>query len=313
MSDSELTVANRGIWIPSQIWENKGLSIQEKALLARIHSYDECFASNQFLADFLGLSVARTKAIITSLVRSGYLHRQEEKQGSITVRRILSVDTARYYGVERDGVAGIESNPRRDHIQSPTGIESNTHSYKGLVKENSYKDLSKDSDKPCEPGFTDDIDFGEIVSSRRGAEEASHTDQPKGLTPATVSHTSQAKSLSVIDNNVKEIFEFWRDTMCKTMSTKLDAKRRTAIKNRLKDGYDVDYIKTAIVKCSQTPHNMGHNDRKQKYNDIELICRNASNLERFAESNPGAIQVAGQSNQPSANAQTGWHKDLGVF
>ena len=89
------------------------------------------------------------------------------------------------------------------------------------------------------------------------------------------------------------IFDFWKEVMKKSGATKLDSKRKTAIKNRLKDGYTIEQIKLAIINCSLTPHNMGQNDRGQKFNDIELICRNATNLERFIEANP--IQAQQQS------------------
>ena len=88
-----------------------------------------------------------------------------------------------------------------------------------------------------------------------------------------------------------DVFEFWKNTMEKTGATKLDSKRKSKIEQRLRDGYTVDQIKQAIINCSKTPHNMGQNDRGQKYNDIELICRDAANLERFIESKP---ETAGQ-------------------
>lgn len=97
---------------------------------------------------------------------------------------------------------------------------------------------------------------------------------------------AKAKGSAGADNRISDIFEFWRTVMAKSAATKLDAKRKKAIEARLKDGYEVEYIKQAIEKCSRTPHNMGQNDRGQKYNDITLICRDASNLERFAESMP---------------------------
>lgn len=104
--------------------------------------------------------------------------------------------------------------------------------------------------------------------------------------------------------NLVDIFEFWKSTMEKTGATKLDSKRKSKIEQRLKDGYTVEQIKQAIVNCSKTPHNMGHNDRGQKYNDIELICRDAANLERFIESKP---ETAGQQTQ---HDDTSWGQSM---
>lgn len=79
---------------------------------------------------------------------------------------------------------------------------------------------------------------------------------------------------------VREVFDFWRETLGHTTS-KLDGKREHAITARLKAGFSVDDLRQAILGCSLTPHNMGQNDKGQRYDDIELICRNASNTERF--------------------------------
>lgn len=79
---------------------------------------------------------------------------------------------------------------------------------------------------------------------------------------------------------VREIFEFWKVELNHSKS-KLDLKRERAIKARLKDGYTVDDIKLAITGIKLCPHNMGQNDRNTVFDDIELICRSSSNVDRF--------------------------------
>jgi len=89
---------------------------------------------------------------------------------------------------------------------------------------------------------------------------------------------------NVVDKSVRsevaQVFEHWKSVMDSPKSN-LDKKRKTAIEARLKDGFSVEDLKAAINGCRKTPHNMGDNDRGQKFNDIELICRNAPNVERF--------------------------------
>ena len=66
----------KGIWIPREIWLSKELTINEKVLLAEIDSLDNdegCFASNDYFANFLGLSKERTRKIIASLKDKGYI------------------------------------------------------------------------------------------------------------------------------------------------------------------------------------------------------------------------------------------------
>ena len=84
---------------------------------------------------------------------------------------------------------------------------------------------------------------------------------------------------------VEEVFLFWRDTMGKKSNTTLTAERKKKIQARIKSGYKLEDFKQAIINCSQTPHNMGQNDRNQPFNDIELICRTDTYLEKFRDSN----------------------------
>ncbi len=83
----------------------------------------------------------------------------------------------------------------------------------------------------------------------------------------------------------RDVFEHWRTRMGKTDGAKLNDKRQAAIKARLAEGYTVDQIKEAVDGCALTPHNMGSNDRGEKFNDIELICRTGTNVERFIANN----------------------------
>lgn len=67
----------KGVWIPKEIWLSKDLSVQEKVLLVEINSLSKtengCFASNEYFADFIGLSKERTRKLISSLVDKGYI------------------------------------------------------------------------------------------------------------------------------------------------------------------------------------------------------------------------------------------------
>ena len=79
--------------------------------------------------------------------------------------------------------------------------------------------------------------------------------------------------------SIKEVFLHWQ-TVLDHPKAKLTNERSQLIKRKLKD-YSVDDLKKAITGCSLTPHNMGDNDRSAVYDDIELILRNAGNIERF--------------------------------
>ncbi|OZI20519.1 hypothetical protein CAL26_23785 [Bordetella genomosp. 9] len=96
-------------------------------------------------------------------------------------------------------------------------------------------------------------------------------------------------------SDVRRVFDHWRDVM-QSPRSQLDAKRVKAIKAALKAGYSVDDLRRAISGCSKTPHNMGKNDRHQKYNGIELILRSADQIDRFI-ANDGQNPAAADGRQ----------------
>ena len=82
------------------------------------------------------------------------------------------------------------------------------------------------------------------------------------------------------DFAIEEIFEHWREVMDHPKA-QLDKKRRAVICNALAWGYSLDVLKQAISGCAKTPHNMGFNDRNQRYDGLELILRSADQIDRF--------------------------------
>jgi hypothetical protein len=78
---------------------------------------------------------------------------------------------------------------------------------------------------------------------------------------------------------LKTIFEYWQERMASPRSV-LDSKRRSLIANALKN-YEPAAICKAIRGCSKTPHNMGQNKQKTKYNGLNLILRDAEHIDYF--------------------------------
>ena len=86
----------KGIWIPKEIWLSNDLTLQEKVFLVEIDSLDNkdgCYASNQYFADFFGITQRRTSAIINSLIEKGYInstlvYKENSKQ---ILKRVLKI------------------------------------------------------------------------------------------------------------------------------------------------------------------------------------------------------------------------------
>jgi hypothetical protein len=66
----------KGIWIPREIWLSSELSLMEKVLFVEIHSLDNergCFASNNYFAQFFGISDRQIRNIIGGLKSKGFV------------------------------------------------------------------------------------------------------------------------------------------------------------------------------------------------------------------------------------------------
>lgn len=79
---------------------------------------------------------------------------------------------------------------------------------------------------------------------------------------------------------VREVFDTWRSELGHP-NAKLDGKRRRAIQARLDDGYTAAELCEAVRGCARSEWHRGQNDRRQVYDDIELICRSATHVDRF--------------------------------
>jgi hypothetical protein len=79
--------------------------------------------------------------------------------------------------------------------------------------------------------------------------------------------------------SAREVFAHW----CETMGVKkaiLSGKRKTNLFKCLQF-YSVEDLKKAVRGCSLSPFHMGENERRTRYNDLELICRDPSMVEKF--------------------------------
>ena len=67
----------KGIWIPIEIWQDKSLSWNEKILLMEIDSFTskghECYISNEYIAELLGVSMSWASKCLSHLMEIGYV------------------------------------------------------------------------------------------------------------------------------------------------------------------------------------------------------------------------------------------------
>lgn len=80
----------------------------------------------------------------------------------------------------------------------------------------------------------------------------------------------------------EQVFDFWKTVMEKPRA-QLGPTRSKSISSALAIGYSVDDLQLAIVGCKFDAWSQGQNDRSTPYNDVELICRNETKIDRFME------------------------------
>lgn len=98
-----------------------------------------------------------------------------------------------------------------------------------------------------------------------------------------------------------EVFVYWRDIHGHP-NARLDDKRRKVIEARLKQ-YSTEELKTAIDGCKLSAFHQGQNDRNTIYDDISLICRDASHVDRFIAFAEGRANGKGNSGPLSRNGR----------
>ena len=75
----ELVRQIKGIWIPIEVWTDKSLSWNEKILLMEIDSYTsnyrDCFMSDEFIGDLLGIHPKSANRVLCSLKEKGLIEK----------------------------------------------------------------------------------------------------------------------------------------------------------------------------------------------------------------------------------------------
>lgn len=89
-----------------------------------------------------------------------------------------------------------------------------------------------------------------------------------------------AEDSDLLTSQVSEIFSHWQ-TVLDRQKSKLDPKREKCIRARLKEGFTITELKTAINGCRASKFHMGDNDSRKAYTEITLIFRDAPHVEEF--------------------------------
>lgn len=103
-------------------------------------------------------------------------------------------------------------------------------------------------------------------------------------------------------DQVLQVFQHWKDTMGHKRA-RMDLKRAQVIRDRLRDGYSVEDLTLAIDGNAASDWHQGNNDRRMKYDAIELILRDAAHVDRFIAMGETAHKMIEAKQARQAEAQ----------
>lgn len=153
---TELNRAFKGIWIPKEIWLNEDLTVMEKLFLVEIDSLDNekgCYASNNYFADFFGISKGRCTQIIKSLEKKGLVTIKLEREGKNISKRIIKV-------VNKVNTLVNKLNTPSENIKHPyleNAQENNTSN--NNTRDNNTRDKDTMSGNPTALPYKEIVDY----------------------------------------------------------------------------------------------------------------------------------------------------------
>ncbi|MBN3755898.1 hypothetical protein G3N95_23335 [Paraburkholderia sp. Tr-20389] len=185
-----------------------------------------------------------------------------------------------------------ETNPKETlgfPEQNPTETQGVTHD-EPIREDKSREDKIGPQQTYVELAL-DDASLGENRNGEQGVQQPP-AEKPKRTRKATTSI-----------EDVEAVFDYWKAKR-EHPRAKLDAKREKNIRARLADGYMVAELCQAVDGIAKSAFHMGENDQQTVYDDVELICRNAGNVDKFIRladaPSPSSLSKAGAKTAAAA-------------
>ena len=100
--------------------------------------------------------------------------------------------------------------------------------------------------------------------------------------PKTKTTLRSGRSFATGETPLKR-FLFERGEGTRAAKRVLNDKRKRLIKGRIKEGYTVEQLKKAVDGCLCSPWHRGQNPNGVVYDDITLICRDATKVDQFVD------------------------------
>lgn len=197
-------------------------------------------------------------------------------------------------------VDGSKIGPNSDPDTWKKSIEIKTKSIKNDTPEsrNQYSDAEKKYRNQYSK-VSNSIPESIEINTHKYRNQYSNKSKDTNTKISNTNITPQTPQGDVDQNPAMEVFEYWVQTLRKPANTKFTKGRRQKIQARIRDGYSIDQIKSAIDGCKNSKYHQGGNDQGKVYDCLTLICRSGEKLEQFI----GYNQRAGPEQTRSAALQ----------
>jgi biotin operon repressor len=135
-----------GLWIPRDIYLNKEVKWITKVIFLEIHSFTangkSCYMSNEYMAEFLGISIRQVSRNITTLKKIGWIEETAFDGRKRYLKSCMRIDF-------NSGEAELTMPSNQNSKLSPNSLDKNVQYIKPIIKQdyNSFKKKKLESPK----------------------------------------------------------------------------------------------------------------------------------------------------------------------
>ena len=196
----------KGIWIPAVVWLDESLTITEKCMLAEIESLDNdpergCFASNEYLGKFLGISTGSAANMISKLKGMGLIAQLffDGRNRGLRVP-ILHIDVNNLHtDMKADFISkGKQRSRTSEHITKSKNKEYNKVDNSSFSNEKGFREIEREN-------------IGDVAAEFEAFGEPSPVKAQKKDTPPKLRGTPPAAKEPKVRaiNETYQFFEVW--------------------------------------------------------------------------------------------------------
>lgn len=128
----------KGIWIPIEIWQDRSLSWNEKILLMEIDSFTskghECYISNEYIADLLGVTERSASRLLSHLLESGLIRVVKFDGRKRYVESTISFQ-AEWTQMSMQGGQSVPHTDNNEYINNNSLYKGSSHFQKPTIEE----------------------------------------------------------------------------------------------------------------------------------------------------------------------------------